>query len=363
MHQCSSSIVFDQESLVLIFRFICVVRRLLLVKVVIMSGSKGDKVSFKEVNCNRLVDSIKKLKMITTTVITQFDQKTSLKILLTYEQLLETYWQNCTSAKFEAGSDVPYCNDIFWLQMSGDLRYQEASEMLTELLIRSKVCTLTKTYTFACFHRVTYQIYHFDQSTIMPMLEISVELLEKYWLEFSNAYDEIVKGNIVPDLVANVYFETESFYINAKIKIKNLLLNQLQCFNVPNIVEANCDQNSDYIIESVDQVAHSHHNIDDNHDNINTEHVNENTDHVSENIDVNQKFDNVANHVNENTVDLITQCNELDEPPTHINNNSVSSTIPNFYNVFVDWVRSFWQRRREAKNIKCFTFCWSHCSD
>lgn len=324
-------------------------------------------------NINQFIDNIKTLKH-TIKAISEFDQNTSIKVLESHEQLLDTCWQNCSAGRFEVGSDIPFDSNVFWWQTNGALHYKEACANMTDLLIIVKVIHLTKTHKFHVFHRVTYQIFQFNESTSSSVLEISVELLELYWLQFVEAYLKIIKENIVPVLVANVYVETESYYVNAKVKCKILLLNQSQLFSMaqvlhepqvlqePQVAEKHDEPNSDYIVESiVESVVESA-----------VESVVVSVDQVVLSND--KSDDTITDRLHENTeADLITHCKEeLDEPQTtHVNhNNSVFATIPNFWSMFNNWFGFIWRKsdsrnkdREGTKIFNCFDFFSNRSSD
>lgn len=297
-----------------------------------MSGLNDKKKSFTEFSIGKFLFNIEKLRMVTKR-IKEFDNTTPIKILETYEQLLDFYWKHCTYANLEAGNDIPFDSNVFWWQTYGDIGYQASSERLSDLLISYKVIILTNAHTFTSFHRVTWQIWQFDETTAKPLLEISVELLEHYWLQFSEAYCAIVKGKVVPTRVANVYIEIESYYINAKIKIKRILLCHSEGSTVPQIAQ-NYDEiedKADLIVESVGQMTHC-------------EQSDETTDQSNE----------ITDQSNENLDDSTTKSNEeLDEPTVHIKKKSCNlffSTIRRL----IDWVRLFWSKRYTSSETgKC----------
>lgn len=165
--------------------------------------------------------NIKKLKMITET-ISKFDDNDSIGKLETYRQLLEAYWHNCITANLDAGNDIPFDDNIFWWQTNGEQRYNAAREKLTFLLICYKVYILTKSFKSVSLHRVTYSIYHFNESTEKAMLESSSELLEQCWRNFLDSYSTIVDGNPEPSVVSGIFYETESYYMNARLRLKQL---------------------------------------------------------------------------------------------------------------------------------------------
>lgn len=294
-----------------------------------MSGLNDKKKSFTEFSIGKFLYNIEKLRMVTKR-IEEFETTTPIKILETYEQLLDFYWKHCTYANLEAGNDIPFDSNVFWWQTYGDVRYQAASEKLSDLSISYKVIVLTNTHTFTSFHRVTWQIFQFDETTTKPLLEISVELLEHYWLQFSEAYSAIVKGKVVPTRVANVYIETESYYINAKIKIKRMriLLCHSQGSTVPQIAQ-NYDEiedKADFIVESVGQMTHCEQS-----ETTDQSEQSETTDQS------NQKLDDSTTKSNE----------ELDKSTVHIKKKSCNlffSTIRRL----IDWVRLFWRKRYTA---------------
>lgn len=193
----------------------------------------------KEAKISKLVQNIERFMLIVKT-IRQFDKNTAMNMLDVYGELLDTYWRNCTSANIEAGSDIPFEANIFWWQTKGDMRYQDASNILIGLKICSKMVTLTKSHAFQAFHRVNQEVVRTNESTTIPMLEINVELLEQYWKQFVEAYTAIVKSYVVPNLVSNVYLETEFYYVKSKFKIKTLLQRQLIGFAMRQEVDR-CD--------------------------------------------------------------------------------------------------------------------------
>jgi len=166
--------------------------------------------------------NIKKLKMITETIL-QFDENASIAKLDMYIQLLETYWQNCITASLDVGTDVPYDDCIFWWQTNGEQRYNAAREKLIFYLICYKVYVLTKSHKSVSLHRVTYTIYNFNESTDVTLLQFHSELLEQRWRNFLDSYSVIVDGNTEPSIVSTVFDETESYYMNARLKLKQLL--------------------------------------------------------------------------------------------------------------------------------------------
>lgn len=187
-----------------------------------MSGV-NNKMSLMEFSYARnLPDNIKKLKMISETIL-QFDEDTSMSKLEMHEKLLQIYWQNCVSGHFEAGKDIPFDDSIFWWQSNGESRYLVARDRLSLLVTCYKMCILVKSHKFTSLNRVTHQIYYFDISTPPTVLETFAELLEEYWLKFSDSYSAIVSGIMEPSIVANLYSEKETYYINAKLKLKHLL--------------------------------------------------------------------------------------------------------------------------------------------
>lgn len=287
-----------------------------------MSALKADK--YLDENVGKFLHNIKKLKLITKKV-SEFDQLTAIKILETHQELLETYWKHCTAAHLEAGNDIPFDDNVFWWQTNGDLQYQTSSDRLKELLICCKVIMLTKTHIFASFHRVTYQIFRFDDTTMIPLLEFSVELLEQYWFQFSEAYSDIVKGSIVPILVSNVYVETETYYINAKLKLKSILHYHSKISIIPQMAESSIvqqivenydDLKADFIVESIDQMMHK---------------PDANTD------DSNEKSD-----------DLTTTSNEGIQLINHYENKSYNFLFTTLFR-FIDWVRLLWRKRHTSE--------------
>ncbi|KAJ6642560.1 hypothetical protein Bhyg_07512, partial [Pseudolycoriella hygida] len=107
-----------------------------------------------------------------------------------------------------------------------------------------------------------YQIYSsYNLMTSTPLLELSLELLEQHWKDFSKLYGEIVKCDIVPIHVTNFYIETETIYRNANLKARSLLRFQSSGIldpQPPQLSQAaeNCNEDkSDLIVESIDQIT------------------------------------------------------------------------------------------------------------
>lgn len=305
-----------------------------------MSGLNPKKNVLGNVAIDKFVHNIEKLKRILSRIFA-FDNCTSLKILEAYEQLLETNWKRCTFENIEGGNDIPFDDTVFWWRTNGDIRYQAACERLTFLIISCKAVVLTKTHTFTSFHRLIYQIYQFDQSTSLPMIHLSVELLEHYWLQFSEAYSDMVKGNAVPTIVANVYFETQSIYINCKIKTNFMLLNRSQGFMAPqkpqNVddfkaegsIEPQTTQNVDdlisfdYIVESIDRKT-PHENL------------NETTD--------DEKSDDEKSD-DEKSDDSTTKSHEELNGPIIQKKEKIFNLLFLTLRRLMDWVRLFWRKK------------------
>lgn len=171
----------------------------------------------------KLVDYIQKLKMITET-IRSLNEATDLNILENYQRLLEVYWLNCVTTSFDAGPDIPFEDSIFWLRTEGDISYTRARNRILFYIVHWKLIYLSKSQIYLSFYQVTFRILHFDQTTHANVLEIHAELLEQNWVRFLDAYLEIVKGMDVAAQHTKVFSETETYYINAKTKIRNLIL-------------------------------------------------------------------------------------------------------------------------------------------
>lgn len=181
------------------------------------------------------VRNIKKLKMITETISQfEFDRSASKGKFEIHETLLETYWQNCISASFDFGNDIPFDDSVFWLQSKGEQRYLAARERLIGLLICHKMYILTTSHKCTSLNQATYHIYNFNEATPVAVLETYAELLEQYWLKFLDSYSTILNGNMAPQSVTDVYLEKEAYYINAKLKLKSLLHHYSQIFIDPN---------------------------------------------------------------------------------------------------------------------------------
>ncbi len=315
-----------------------------------MSGLNDDKkMSLKTCNINRLLSNIEKLKLITEK-IAKFKANTPLNILENHLTLLETFWLNCVSASFDVGSDIPYDSYVFWWQTNGDQHYHAAREKMIEFILTLKMNILTKSQTFQSFHKLTYQIYNLDEMVTSAVLDLSLELLDRNWLTFSEAYYEIIKGHIAPSLVANVYNETESYYINAKLKIKNMSTNKfLSSFesqvaqnynvhrNVNRIVEPaqQYNQNLD-IVEQVQQPS-ANQNLDGLNEIFDTMLLKRN-----EGLDLDGPITNISNQSISSTFKRSSKCKRKlvsDELTTHIKNRSIFSTMQRSSHWLVGWVR------------------------
>lgn len=177
------------------------------------------------------VHNIEKLRRITQK-IAKFDINTTIGLLETHEKLLQNYWENCISASIDTGDDVPFDDAIFWWQTEGELRYIKARENVTWLLMCYRVHILTTSHTCVTLTRLTNQIYYFNESTLIPVLQRSADLLEQFWMKYFDSYSEIVNGNFQPQFVSNRYYEIEYCYMNAQLKLKLLFHHHSQMLSV-----------------------------------------------------------------------------------------------------------------------------------
>lgn len=170
-----------------------------------------------------LLDCLKRMEK----VISSFNKETPMDTLEAHAEVLELYWTKTVDANLTIISST----ERIYGNFPEVAIYLNSKIKLKSIMKCRKMFLFNKSLACIGMSEVIAKISTFKETTPVDELDAYTQLLEDYWSKYSKAYSEIFAYILeldedrwmdIPKQERNKYFNMESSYVEAKLRLQRL---------------------------------------------------------------------------------------------------------------------------------------------